>query len=748
MTNEAEARVRINAQLELAGYLLDGSDPKLGSVGFERDIRNREMKKRIVGPKKKIPDYHLYPPQSNNPVAFIEAKRIGKSLDDALNQALKTAKIATGSKVPNLILFASDGIQVKSMHGNREKCYINNSVVDYFPSIEIIQALLKTPSLEIGEKITAVKQVISLFEEAANIMRSDGIDPGIDQLREFSRFLFIKIMAERNHRASRKRWKQLTEATGKTLSRVYRSVLNKYAEEYGDIFSRQDINRAETIETLVSKLEAVNLTNSGMDIKGEAFEFFLSSYSAGNKSHLGQFFTPRHITNMMAQLLNPQPGDLLLDPFCGTGGMLISSYHHIRNQYDKSDKNFKKKEKHLKQHALSGKDISAAASSLAKMNMILLGDGHTNIIQTDSLRETEMKKFDKLITNIPFNIKNKIDKEIYTKYYKLSQINKLDWNKICTIHCVESVNNGGSIAMVVPLTLCHANKYQDVRNYLANKGQIRCVLRLPEKTFIRYTAAQAAVLIIDNLHKQTTHKFPLIHIKSDGMSQNTLREPISDNDIPDIVEYLTNSLNDPQKYKNAICIRYHMECDFLGFANPTTQEKYWELGELLDVKVEPYLLSNDKLYAEPSLSSNDNTIKPKGVLRLGRNIKGKKKKLAKKGDLIIATLHTNRDNGLFAVADQDYICTSQIVARVKTRKVPLDYLLLCLRSALPNQLLPTDLVGREPFTVEQILSTIIPKPSKKKLKEIRKISKDLSVLKQRILKKREKLRFKVANATD
>ena len=95
-------------------------------------------------------------------------------------------------------------------------------------------------------------------------------------------------------------------------------------------------------------------------------------------------------------------------------------------------------------------------------------------------------------------------------------------------------------------------------------------------------------------------------------------------------------------------------------------------------------------------------------LCLGRNIKAKKV-IAEHGDLIIATLHTNNGNGLFGIADREYICPSQIVATINADIVPPEYIIQALRREFPRQLIPTDLVDRETFTVSEILKFTCPK---------------------------------------
>ena len=706
-TTEAHARIRIDQMIASAGFILINPDKNDPSVSYERAIRNRDMNRRL---KKagKVPDYHFYPPNSATPIAFLEAKRQGSKLDAALGQATEYAKIACDSVNPPMIVFASDGYQVRSQHADGRELLLNNYPIDYIPSPSLMHELVSTPSAIQGEVISSVQALIKLYKDVANLMRADGIDAGINRLREFCSLLFIKIMSERGHQYEREKWDILLEATGQNLISEYKDIHHDYQQKYGDIFSTSELNNPEILEQIISNLTIINFTNSEIDVKGEAFEYFLSSYSAGEKSELGQYFTPRHITAMMTTLLSPQPGNKILDPFCGTGGMLISIYSHIRMGLDSSEKYFNSKLSELKKRTLYGNDISSGVSSLAQMNMIILGDGHSNIRREDSFESLEHHKYDKVITNIPFNLKAPSNYEKMSPFIKASKIRSPDANEFCIIKCLESLKPGGSAAIVLPITICNAPKYIQIRDYIARKCQIRACIRLPEETFIFYTSAQTVIIIVDKAHVAETDQFTYIHLKSDGMSQDKNREPIPENDILDLLEFAAE--NRIHETPGAVEMKYETGGSFLEFKHIFGAENVWRLEELLTIKNTKSPLESNKLYAQPGLDSEFNLVKVKGNKRLGRNIKSNKV-IAERGDLIIGTLHTNNGNGLFAIADQDYICTSQIVASIREDLVPTQYLIQALRREFPRQLIPTDLVKRETFTPNQILNVLIPKPN-------------------------------------
>ena len=727
--NEAHARVRIDSMIEAAGFKLTDYSVEDPSVSLERDVRNLQMRERL-NRAGKIPDYHFYGAQSATPMAFLEAKRLGVKLEDALKQACDYAMVAHDTNVPPMIVFASDGIQVRSRHADGSELSINNYPIDYIPTPPLMQELVTTPIYEQGEAINSVQNIIKLFNKVSSLMRSDGIDAGINRLREFCSLLFIKIMSERGNLTALEKWKDLSEASGQNLIRTYQSIHQHYQESYGGIFSATELNNPAILEQVISTLTPINFTNSAIDIKGEAFEYFLSEYNASDKSELGQYFTPRHVTQMMATLLLPESGDKILDPFCGTGGMLISVYSHIRMGLDSKETEFDKKLSELKSTTLYGNDLSGGASSLAKMNMIILGDGQSNIIRADSFDNLEQHSYDKVITNIPFNLKGEMKTDQVVSFTDASGLQITDWNSLCVVKCIESLRHGGSAAIILPLTMCNSPNYKHIRNYIAKKCRIRTCIRLPKKTFISYTAAQAAILIVDEAHKQKTGDFTYVHLKSDGMSQDKKREPVPENDMNELLEYVSE--NKIHETPGAVPMRYYDGASFLDFQQLFgTQENVWELRELLTIKDKKQPLEPDKLYAEPGLDSQSNLVKVRGNLRLGRNI-NKRKVIAQRGDLIIGTLHTNNGNGLFGIADREYICTSQIVATIKADIVPPEFLIEALRRESPRQLIPTDLVNRENFTVSEILNVLIPKPSEEELEEMAHVQETMEKLKSEL----------------
>ena len=201
----------------------------------------------------------------------------------------------------------------------------------------------------------------------------------------------------------------------------------------------------ETFRRIVKHLERFDLSKTGDDIKGLAFEKFLGTTFRGE---LGQFFTPRPVVEFMVALLNPQEGELICDPASGSGGFLIRAFEHVRLQIatdiqrqkdkersrieaialpeDEEDRQIAEAFSHLNRELLPsgddnkpidtrvgrlawqciyGTDAEPRAARTAKMNMIMHGDGHGGIHYHDGLLDINGifdDRFDLVLTNPPF----------------------------------------------------------------------------------------------------------------------------------------------------------------------------------------------------------------------------------------------------------------------------------------------------------------------------------------------------------
>lgn len=307
-----------------------------------------------------------------------------------------------------------------------------------------------------------------------------------------------------------------------------KSIFSTLRKEHGALFENTKIKNPQRMEQLVDILGSFQLSSVRGDVKGMAFEYFIHSYTRGTNNDLGQYFTPRHIIKMMVHFLKPCPMETIYDPFCGTGGMLVECFRYL-NKHGLSDdqKSF------LRKKALHGADNSSVAR-IAMMNMIMFGDGHTNIKQRDSYAQhhTEKGKYDIVITNIPFS-----QNTDYSEGYPVAPTGTKIGDSIGVQHCIESLKNKPTArgAIIVPIGFLYKNNLRKEREYIAKHFSIDRIVELTPKCFNPYTEQQTAVLMISRTKIKNSTVY--YNVVNDGFSQDGFRVPLAgENDIDRTVE--------------------------------------------------------------------------------------------------------------------------------------------------------------------------------------------------------------------
>ena len=271
----------------------------------------------------------------------------------------------------------------------------------------------------------------------------------------------------------------------------------------------------------MAKLNPLSLVETERDVKGEAFEYFLQRYNAGEKD-LGQYFTPRHVIRHLVNILQPRFKDKIYDPFCGTGGMLIECFKYVCERIKLDLENLK-----ILRNSFYGNEITNVAR-ITKMNMILFGDGHNNIQRRDTFQFPVDEEYDLVITNIPFGFDD-ID------YGSLYPINCKYGDCLAIQHCLKACKENGRVALIMPegFFTQKIKKYQDTKKWIIENYSIQAIISLPKGIFLPYTGSKSSVIIIKN-KKRAKDYFYYYQIKNDGFTLNNHRdrmEGINDWDI-------------------------------------------------------------------------------------------------------------------------------------------------------------------------------------------------------------------------
>ena len=538
MPLEAETRVLIDNALTNLGWKLKGKDK---NVFFEQPKTETERKK--LGGKR--PDYVLYSKESDKPLIVIEAKKKGSRIDSALDQGISYARAIDAP-----LVFATDGVFCRAFHtaANRPPI-LNGEEVDEF--IREALALRYLTSYEVNTVSPKVqydrKELIRIFDEANNMLRGDGLRAGIERFGEFANILFLKLISE-NEQIKRESGEtskfDITSCSWDSIKNiapsarieyinntVYKRLNNLYQTE---IFTPLTIRDETILKEIMDKLDPLMLTDVDSDVKGDAFEYFLKA-STSTKNDLGEYFTPRHIVKTMVRLVNPQIGEKIYDPFCGTGGFLIESFRHIYNNMARTAVNLQT----LREHTVYGNEITNTAR-ITKMNMILAGDGHSNIQMLDSLANpidgTETytdefgnvhhRGFDIVLANMPYSQK--------TKHGALYDLSSNNGDSICVQHCMKAINSAaenGRMALVVPEGFLFRKDLAKTREYLLDHCQLQSIISLPQGVFLPYTGVKTDIIYATKVNKKIKaadkkKDYWYFDVKSDGYTLDNHRRKL------------------------------------------------------------------------------------------------------------------------------------------------------------------------------------------------------------------------------
>ena len=527
---ERDVETLIDLQLRKLGWEDNPKSPKRNI--WKQQPRSNKEKSNLGNLK---PDYILYNSDNQEPLIIIEAKRPNRDVYTALIQGKEYAE-----KINAPIVIATNGILVKAIHiktGNY--LILNGENIDNFFDEQLAKKFIENHDIQTISKkiINSRNDLIKIFKEADNSLRKEGLLAGHERFSVFTNILFLKLMSEiqdindkqgeKNIIPREYRWDFFKNKKGNELqSYINKIVLKKFDEFYKSgnesIFDELRIENPSVLKEIIDQLDQLELINIDSDIKGDAFEYFIRRYNAGEKD-LGEYFTPRHIVKFLVQLLNPIFGEKIYDPFCGTGGMLTETFKHLIRSVPNNQSSLK----FLKEESVFGREISSTAK-IAKMNMILIGDGHNNIQRLDSLSKPINNQFDIVISNIPFAQQ--------TEYGSLYNIPTKDANSICIQHCINAISNtaaNGRLGLILPEKVLFDKSYEILRKYIYDNCSISNIISLPSGTFEPYTNVQTSILHLTKVKRKIkSEKIKFYFVKNDGYTLDKNRKKIlGENDL-------------------------------------------------------------------------------------------------------------------------------------------------------------------------------------------------------------------------
>jgi len=364
------------------------------------------------------------------------------------------------------------------------------------------------------------EDLIRILEKCNNTLWDGGKMAPIDAFDELSKIIFVKIRDEQNARRIGEPY-DFQIKTHETANSVHARITQLYDDAKSidpEVFTDSIQSPASKLLTVVNHLQSINLSKTDLDTKGVAFERFMEDFFKGKQ---GQYFTPREVVDFILKICNVKNTTKVLDPACGSGGFLLHALDKIRNQasefYDEDSNDHFKYWHDFAKDNLFGIEVSERIARVAKMNMIIHDDGHTNVICSDALESlTKIQKinpkfqkdyFDLILTNPPFGATIKKEEKPYLNDYEFGKNatgsnRKSQKTEILFIErCWEFLKpKTGQLAIILPDGILTNTTLKYVRQFMKDKFEIEAVFSLPQVTFVHYGAGlKSSILILRKL---------------------------------------------------------------------------------------------------------------------------------------------------------------------------------------------------------------------------------------------------------
>jgi type I restriction enzyme M protein len=410
------------------------------------------------------------------------------------------------------------------------------------------------------------------IDQLMNILWAGGVNNPMDSIEQLSYLLFMRLLSERDEQAAqiepgytrifsgdwaRYAWGNYVTLTGDELFDTLRAAIERLHELPGLSRTGRELFRNATLKiydrptlrAVVQGIAELDLArHDGQDLKGDMYEYLLSKLSQSGTN--GQFRTPRHIIDLIVALVNPQPGQRICDPACGTAGFLISAYKHIlreysrpsdvsRGIYDGSRLN-PRQWHYLEEQAFTGFDNDANMVKIAILNLYLhrlerARIEYHNPLTTKIGGQYPGALYDIILANPPFA--GRVQRESILSDINL---NTRDTELLFLKWFLDHLTDRGRAGVIVPNGVLFGSGKADrrVRELLLTTCQLQAVISIPAGVFKPYSGVSTAILIFEK--SGSTEMVWFYEMAADGFSLDDRRAQVEANDIPDLLSRWPN----------------------------------------------------------------------------------------------------------------------------------------------------------------------------------------------------------------
>lgn len=500
-------------------------------------------------------------------------------------------------------MVVTNGIEMRCYNvTTKEPIKWNGKLIEKIPSrsqldqvVKILKSDINTSDINLSGETSlpfrhglALRQLNGLFTRIHNTIRKIEKDEE-HAFADFSKLLFLKLLEEKADTSNFElpysyRFHELAAKPASENDQVKDAIL-KMREliirntPYGDVLADEiHLRNVITFKSIVKELSVVSFSDSGIDSKGAAFEYFVRATLKGKK--LGQYFTPRNLVRVMAHLVGRDKiinqmlsGDIpkVLDPSCGTGGFLVYLMQDgLSLLSDKLKSRSINQTTHdsladrLKQNVFYGSDANPGVACAAKMNMIIAGDGHTNIQVEDSLAKiaknwsVDEKSCNFIFTNPPFGTSE--SESLVSADLQQFPVRTTKGQYLFLQKMVLSTVLGGEICSVIDEGVLNTESAAELRKWILKHCKLTAVIRLPEETFKpNKINVKSSLLYLERLENEDTDgelEYSVSFIDLNSIGYEGSGDTIRGFDFPKLLDDIKNEWLDTSKGKSRVGVNW------------------------------------------------------------------------------------------------------------------------------------------------------------------------------------------------
>lgn len=378
-------------------------------------------------------------------------------------------------------------------------------------TIDDVRAPRKKKDLE---PLVNLRELVELLEERVLA------NAGVSAFDEIFKLIFAKLYDEHIHGDDEallfRRGSETPEELHDRIQKLFvRATQHPGWNEIFDPAEKIQLT-PQALAPCVSELEKYRFFGSDLDVLDAAFEHLINPEQKGDK---GQYFTPRHVVQMCVEMLNPKEDEYCLDPACGPCGFMIHTLKHVTENTGfkrKWGKDVENRKKEYAQNFLYAIDFDMKLAKVAKVMMLIMGDGKTNVFRVSSLDPREWKNnpyrvsdkvkdgmFDIVLTNPPFageitqaEILNAYDLAYKGDPTTNKRANKVERDVLFIERCLRFLRPGGRMAIVLPQGIFNNTSDEYIREYVMKHARLLGVVGLHGNMFKPFTGTKTSVLFV------------------------------------------------------------------------------------------------------------------------------------------------------------------------------------------------------------------------------------------------------------